>query len=142
VYARRAVVAGVLALQALLLVRGAHADHEEFAYRMFPEASTWRADIVRVTTDGRRVPVDDPWPGGYRWNDLAGVRGLGNPGVRHHADAGIDNQLAFLRAALDWVAAHTPDDHETAYLEADVTYWHNVDPPAHAVYRSHERSTR
>ena len=25
---------------------------------MFPESSTWRADVVRVTADGRRVPVE------------------------------------------------------------------------------------
>ena len=51
------------------------------------------------------------------------------PAVRHHADAGLDNQLAFLRSALDWVAANTPRDRETRYLEATVTAWHNADPP-------------
>ena len=40
---------------------------------------------------------------------------------RHHADAGLDNQLAFLDAALDWVAGNTPRDRETRYLEARVT---------------------
>ena len=56
-------------------------------------------------------------------------RGLGHPEVRHHADAGLDNQIAFLASALDWVAAHTPRDDETLYLEAVVTTWHNTDPP-------------
>ena len=76
---------------------------------MFPESSTWRADVMRVTADGRRVPVEVPWSG-YRWDELVRDRGLRYPAVRHHADAGLDNQLAFLGAALDWVAANTPRD--------------------------------
>jgi hypothetical protein len=105
---------------------------------MFPESSTWSADIVRVTADGRRVPIEDPWFG-YRWEELVRDRGLSYPSVRHHADAGLDNQLAFLDAALDWVALNTPRDGETRYIEADVTSWHNDDPPTHEVIRSDER---
>ena len=59
--------------------------------------------------------------------------------MRHHADAGLDNQLAFLDAALDWVAANTPRDRETRYLEAEVTSWHNADPPRTEVLRSRVR---
>ena len=33
---------------------------------MFPESSTWQADIVRVTDDGQRIPITEPWAG-YRW---------------------------------------------------------------------------
>ena len=56
-------------------------------------------------------------------------RAAATPRIRHHADAGLDNQLAFLDAALDWVADNTPRDRETRYLEARVTSWHNADPP-------------
>ena len=66
-------------------------------------------------------------------------RGLRYPAVRHHADAGLDNQLAFLEAALDWVARNTPRDAETRYLEAKVTAWHNDDPPRTRVLRSRVR---
>jgi hypothetical protein len=59
--------------------------------------------------------------------------------VRHHADAGLDNQLAFLRSALTWVARNTPRDRETRYLQATVTAWHNDDPPSTRVFRSPER---
>jgi hypothetical protein len=135
---RRLVVAGVVVLQLLLVARGYWADHKEFAFQMFPESSTWRAEVVRVTDDGRRIPVSEPWAG-YRWDDLVDGRGLDNPATRHHADAGLDNQLAFLDAALDWVAAHTPADAETRYLEATVTYWYNTDPPEVVVLRSDER---
>jgi hypothetical protein len=65
---------------------------------------------------------------------------MAHPDVRHHADAGLDNQVAFLAAALDYVAAHTPRDHETRYLEATVTTWHNTDGPEVMVLRSRERS--
>lgn len=125
----------VVLLQLGFIARGYSADHKEFAFQMFPESSTWRADVVRVTADGRRVPVEIPWDG-YTWDELVTERGLSYPSFRHHADAGLDNQLAFLRAALDWVAQNTPRDHATRYLEARVTAWHNADPPHVEVFRS------
>ena len=135
IFARRVVVLAVVVLQLGLVARGYWSDHKEFAFQMFPESSTWRADVVRVTADGRRVPIERPWSG-YRWDELVRDRGLSYPGVRHHADAGLANQLAFLEAALDWVADNTPRDGETRYLEATVTSWHNADPARVEVLRS------
>ena len=135
---RRVVVLAVVLLQLAFVARGYWSDHKEFAFQMFPESSTWRASVVRVTADGRRVPIEVPWSG-YRWAELVQARGLSYPAVRHHADAGLDNQLAFLGAALDWVAANTPRDPETRYLEARVTSWHNADPAQAGVLRSHVR---
>lgn len=123
IWGRRLVVAGVLVTQGFMLVRGTWADHAEFAWRMFPEASDWRADITR---DGAPVPDRE-------WNALVRGRGLGHPSVRHHADAGVDSQLAFLRAALDWFAEH---DGEDGVVEAVVTYWRNGDEPSTVTYRS------
>ena len=131
-------VVAVVLLQIGLIARGYWADHKEFAFQMFPESSTWRADVVRVTAGGHRVPVELPWSG-YRWDELVQDRGLSYPAVRHHADAGLDNQLAFLDAALEWVAANTPRDRGTRYLEARVTAWHNDDPPRTEVLRSQVR---
>lgn len=138
VVARRVIVLAVVAAQLAFVVAGYSNDHKPFAFQMFPESSTWRADVVRVTSDGDRVPISQPWHG-YRWEDLVGGVGLQYPEVRRHADAGLDNQLAFLRSALDYVATHTPRDHETRYLEARVTAWHNDDPPRVEVFRSVQR---
>jgi hypothetical protein len=135
VVARRAVVLALVLLQLGFVARGYWSDHKEFAFQMFPESSTWRADVVRVTADGRRIPIERPWSG-YRWDELVQDRGLSYPSVRHHADAGLANQLAFLEAALDWVADNTPRDSETRYLEATVTSWHNADRPRVEVLRS------
>jgi hypothetical protein len=132
------IVVAVVVLQVALVARGYWSDHKQFAFQMFPESSTWRASVVRVTGDGRRVPIESPWAG-YRWDELVRGRGLNHPAIRHHADAGLDNQLAFLGAALDWIAANTPRDRETRYLEATVTTWHNADPPRVAVLRSRVR---
>jgi hypothetical protein len=132
------VVVAVVVVQLGLVGRGYLADHKEFAFQMFPESSTWRADVVRVTADGRRVPIERPWSG-YRWDELVQDRGLSYPSIRHHADAGLDNQLAFLDAALDWVADNTPRDRETRFLEARVTAWHNADARRVEVLRSHVR---
>jgi hypothetical protein len=135
VVGRRIVVVAVVALQIGLVARGYWSDHKQFAFQMFPESSTWRAEVVRVIADGRRVPIERPWSG-YSWEELVRDRGLSYPATRHHADAGLENQLAFLQAALDWVADNTPRDGETRYLEATVTSWHNADPPRVEVLRS------
>jgi hypothetical protein len=132
------VVVAVVLLQLGFIARGYSSDHKQFAFQMFPESSTWRADVVRVTGDGRRIPVERPWSG-YRWSELVRDRGLSYPALRHHADSGLDNQLAFLDAALDWVARNTPRDRETRYLEARVTSWHNADQPRLEVLRSRVR---
>lgn len=139
-WARRVVVVGFVALQLGLVVRAYQAPHKEFGYQMFPEASRWRADIVRVTDDGRRVSVREPWHG-YEWTSLVRGRGLTTPWIEHHADSGLDRQLRFLEEALDWVAANTPDDDETLYLEATVESTFNTRPAATTTIRSIERST-
>jgi hypothetical protein len=138
VVGRRVIVIAVVALQVGFVARGYWSDHKEFGFQMFPEASTWRADVVRVTADGRRVPVELPWSG-YRWDELVPNAGLRYPSIRRHANAGRDNQLAYLDSALDWVAANTPRDHQTRYLEARVTSWYNDDSPRVEILRSHVR---
>ena len=128
-------VIAVVVLQLGFIARGYWSDHKEFAFQMFPESSTWRAEVVRVTDDGRRIPIERPWSG-YRWDELVQSRGLRFPSIQHHADAGLANQLAFLETSLDWVADNTPRDRETRYLEATVTSWHNDDPARVEVFRS------
>ena len=100
VIGRRVIVLAVVVLQLGFIVRGYSSDHKEFAFQMFPESSTWRADVVRVTADGapragRAAVVRLPL------GRARAERGLSYPAVAHHADAGLDNQLAFLRSALD-----------------------------------------
>ncbi len=135
----RGFFAAVLLVQAGLIVRSYWDPHNFFGYQPFNESSEWRADIVRVTSDGRRVPISEAWPGGYRWNDLIGWGVLEDPGRRKHAYAGLGASLDFLDDSLDWVADHTPDDHETLYLEADVEGWHNTRGPQPRVLRSDVR---
>jgi hypothetical protein len=138
VVGRRVIVVLVVVLQLVLVVRGYTSAHKEFAFQMFSESTDWRADIVRVTADGQRIPIDASWDG-YRWSDLVRTRGLWDPEIRHHADAGLDNQLAFLDESLDYVADHTPRDTDTVYLEAKVTYWRNTHAAREIVVRSKQR---
>jgi hypothetical protein len=139
VLARRLVVVAVIVAQLTFVVRAYRSDHDEFGFQMFPESSEWYAEVVRITAAGGRVGIDEPWPGGYRWNRLVTSRGLATPSVKRHADSGLANQLAFLEAALDWVAANTPADDETLRLEATVTYWDNEDGPFVTVLSSAAR---
>jgi hypothetical protein len=139
-WVRRVVFTLVVVAQLTLVVRAYHAPQRPFGFQMFPESSDWRADIVRVTADGERRPIDDgTWE--YRWSELVRTHGLGRPEVRHHASAGLDSTLHLFGAALDWVAANTPRDERTLYLEATVTTWHNGRAPRTIVLRSDERVT-
>lgn len=139
-WARRATVVAFVVVQVGFVVRAYTAPHREFGYQMFPEASTWSAEIVRVTDDGRRVSVEQPWFG-YEWPNLVRGRGLDRPWAEHHADSGVKRQLAFLGEALDWVAANTPDDDETRWLEATVTASRNGRAPTITTLRSETRET-
>ena len=135
----RGFVIAVLVGHAALLVRGYADPHKFFAFQPFNESSTWRADIVRVTADGRRVPIEEAWPGGYEWDELVGWEVLAQPSRTKHAYSGLGASLDFLDAALDWVADHTPDDTETLYLEARTEAYRNTRGPELGVLRSDVR---
>lgn len=136
---RRAAAAVIVAAQLALIVRAYTAPIDTFGFQMFPESSQWEAEIFRVLPDGRRVDIRDPWPGGYRWQALVDARGLGAPFAPHHADAGLAATLSLLEAALDWVAANTPEDHETRRLVAVVNVSDNGRPPTEVVLESAPR---
>jgi hypothetical protein len=136
----RAFVVVVLLGHAALLVRSYWDPHNFFGFQPFNESSTWRADVVRVTVDGRRVPIGEPWPGGYDWDELVGWGVLERPTVLRHAYTGLDASLDFLDEALDWVAAHTPADTETLYLEAVTEGYRNTRGPEVRVLRSEHRA--
>ena len=129
----------VVATQVVLLLNGYRDPHKFFAFQPFNESSTWQADIVRVTAHGERIPIDEPWSG-YDWDTLVDMAALQHPGQLRHAYMGVGATVDFLDHALDWVATHTPDDRETWYLEATVTYFENTRGPRHVVLRSDERA--
>jgi hypothetical protein len=142
--AARACFVTVIAVQVGFAVNGYREPHKFFAFQPFNESSTWSADIVRVTWDGHRIPVDTAVAWGdaddpYDWNTLTDMAALQNPGQQRHAYMGVGATIDFLDDALDWIATHTPADHETRYLEARVTYYENTHGPKTTVVRSEER---
>jgi hypothetical protein len=139
VVARRVIVVGVVLLIVAGIAQGYRGTSPTLAWQMFPEASVWQADIVRITADGNRVDVRDPWPGSYEWSEMVRARGVGSPFAERPASYGIVVTLDTLQHALDWVATHTPNDRETLYLEATVSYQRNADQPTQVVLRSRER---
>lgn len=140
-YLRVLLVVAWVAVSSTAIVMGYWSTSPVLAWQMFPEASTMEISVTRVTSSGERIDIDAPWPGGYRWSDLVEARGLGVTGTEIDAAYGVEASLEALHHALDWVATHTPDDHETRLLEAEVTYRHNDDPPRTVVLRSVERSS-
>ncbi len=129
----------VLLAHAVLIVRAYHDPHKFFGYQPFNESDTWQADLFRVTTDGERMPIVNGRWLDYSWDDLVGVPRLTRPGRLRHANSGAAATIDFLDEALDWVADHTPDDTETLYLEAEVTWFRNTRGPHHTVVRSEDR---
>ncbi len=115
------------------------AAQKVFGWQMFNASDDWQAEIVRVTADGHKVDVREPWPGGYEWSALVSGRGLDYPFVRRHASAGLESTFDFLQNALDWAAANTPADTETVRLEAHVIYWENGRGPSRRVFTSAPR---
>ena len=132
-------VVAVVVLQLGFVARGYWSDHKEFAFQMFPESSTWRADVVRVTADGRRVPIERPWSG-YRWDELVPDRGLQLP--RRSATTRTPGSTTSWRSSRPRSTGSRTTPRatvETRYLEATVTSWHNADPPRVEVLRSRVR---
>lgn len=132
-------IASLLAVQVGFALNGYRDPHKFFAFQPFNESSTWRAEIVRVTWDGERVPIDGGWAG-YRWDELVHMAALRSPSQLRHAYMGVGATLDFLDQALDWVATNTPHDVETRFLEATVTTFRNTRGPTVTVLRSVERA--
>lgn len=126
---RRVAVLAAAVVIAFGIGNGYRSASPALTWQMFPEASTWQADISRITFDGRQIDVREPWGGGYEWSALVDGGGLSTPFTERPASYGIVVALDRLQHALDWVAVNTPEDDETAYLVAVVTYRHNADPP-------------
>jgi hypothetical protein len=132
-------IVAVLGVQIGFAINGYRDPHKFFAFQPFNESSTWKADIGRVTRNGERVSIMGGWAG-YDWDDLVGMAALQGPSRLRHAYMGVGATVDFLDDALDWVAMHTPDDHETRYLEATVTTFENTRGPTVTVLRSIERA--
>ncbi|MCB0996614.1 MAG: hypothetical protein KDB21_16080 [Acidimicrobiales bacterium] len=126
------------ALQLYLIVGRTGDPHHRFGFQPFGRADVYSAEIVRVTADGERLPVDDgTWE--YRWSALVAEPHLTHPFRPRWASDGADATLDLLDDALDWVAANTPDDTRTHYLEAVVTVIPNGRDPETVVLRSAQR---
>ncbi len=135
-WARRVIIVSVVVSQAVAVAAAYDRPHKVFGWQMFDASSDWQAEIFRVTADGQRHDVREPWPGGYVWADLVATNGLDVAFVRSHAGHGLDTTLNLFQHALDWVAENTPDDGETIRLEAVVSYWDNGRPPEQVLFTS------
>jgi hypothetical protein len=131
----------------LVLTAGRRADHS-FGFRMFPEATTIEIRLGRELSGGI-VPV----PGGewsasdghghsrrFSWHDRVRDPVLGSLDRRMFASYGADAQLARLQRALDDVADHVAEDHDTVRLRAEVLVSRNGREPTAVTLVSHRRT--
>lgn len=130
--------AAAVALQLFFVIRGYWDPHKRFAFQMFNESSSWSAKVVRVTRDGKRIPIEKEFHG-YRWARVVRCCGLQHPKGMHHAERGIGSTLLYFQDALDWFADHTPDDPDTLYYEAKVKYVRNRHDPVELTMTSKRR---
>ena len=131
--------AAIVVVQLGLVANGYRDPHNYFAFQPFNESSTYAVELVRVLPDGERLAVPYGRWEGYDWDELIGWRALQGPWRQRHAFSGVDAVVDYLDHALDWMADNTPNDIETLYLEATVTYYRNARGPYVKVIRSHER---
>jgi hypothetical protein len=115
---------GALVVHATLVVRGGSDPHKLFGFRPFNESDTWSAEIVSVSRDGTRSPVDP-----QTWDALVGSRKLRSIDHSRHAAAGADASVDFLDRALDWAVSQLPESSEVESFEATVTVNRNTRGP-------------
>jgi hypothetical protein len=76
--AAKAVFVALLVLHGALVIRALDDPHKLFGFRPFNESDAWTAEIVRITVDGARRPIDDgTWA--YEWDELVGTPKLTRP---------------------------------------------------------------
>jgi hypothetical protein len=131
----------------LVVTAGRRADHS-FGFRMFPEATTLEIHLEREVSR-RWVPAPGgEWNAGdgqgssrrFSWHDRVRDPVLGSLDRRVFASYGADAQLARLQKALDDVADHVQDDHDTGRLRAQVLVWRNGREPTSVTLVSHRRT--
>jgi hypothetical protein len=119
---------GWLTLQAVLVLTAQRRFNHAFGFRMFEESTTVTLHVERLVDDAGSLPIAAAWtvhdcagrPVTYRWSELVPV-GPFRLDVPLSEPYGADAGLARARAAVAWVAAHTPGDCETRALTATVT---------------------
>jgi hypothetical protein len=122
-----------VALQLILLATSSMRPDGVFSFQMFNESSRLQIELYRTlrTRNGRERQVrvvDGRWKARDRsgarrefsWHDRVRDRTVGVLDREQHAPYGLDAQLFRLRAALQDVVRHIPEDRETVALTARV----------------------
>jgi hypothetical protein len=123
---------GYLGVQALMLIRAERSPDFVFGFQMFNESSNIRIALFRQVRRKGRVRLVPVRGGAWQAADAHGVVHdfhwqarvhdgvLGTLDSSIHASYGLAAQLFRLQLALQDVAAHIPEDHETEALVAVV----------------------
>ena len=121
-----------LIAQLIILIRAQRSPDFVFGFQMFNASSNMTISLFRELRHKGRVrlvPVrDGTWtakdehgtPHTFHWQDRVHDGVLATLDTSVHASYGLEAQLYRLQFALADVAAHTPEDHETEALIAQV----------------------
>jgi hypothetical protein len=123
-----------------------------FGFEMFNGSSDIRIELARRLRDRSGALIERALPGGvwrakdssghthtFEWAELVRGTRLTRLDVVTHAKDGVDAQLFHLQRALDYAAAHMPDDAQTVALIARVHAVRNGHTPVDAVLESWRR---
>lgn len=135
------VLAGWVAIQAVLVLgAGARPEHA-FGFRMFSESSTLEYRLEREVLEngvaqrlhcaaGRWQTLRaDGKPRFFDWHDWVKRPELGQFDRQLFASYGLAAQRSRLHAALDYVSGHVADDEQTLRFVLVLTTRHNGGPP-------------
>jgi hypothetical protein len=137
--ARTGFAAAWLAVQAGLIATAGGRPDRALGFRMFAESGTVQLHVERVLDDGGLIPIggDGAWEARdcagelhrFEWGRMVGYPAPWALERELHAPYGADAGAAQARAALEWVAAHTPDDCQTLAFRARVDVRRNGGVP-------------
>jgi hypothetical protein len=126
-------------VQGVLIATAGSRPDRALGFRMFAESATVRLHVERVLDDGGLLPIgeDGAWeardcagePHRFVWGEMVGYPAPWALERELHSPYGGNAALAQARAALGWVAAHTPADCQTLGLRAVVEVRRNGGAP-------------
>ena len=136
-----------LGVQLFMIVHAHFTPNKHFGFWMFPESTSFEANLVRVLNDGSEIKTrkgswtvqTDDGPVSYQWNSFVQGYRLDRLGDWGRCKGSFNDTVKYFQAALDYVADRIPEDASTARLVLKVRYRRAGGPQEFIVIESKPR---